>query len=113
MPQYWSLAESHIPYTSQYFHISVGSATYDRYVLCFDLGFSLTGFSLDLVFRIEKDIRVTTEAALGLIGGTMGLFTGHSIITLATSHLTWGHMTSGQISLHGCVDNSHTSKLII
>ena len=50
--------------------------------------FSLTGFSLNLVFRIEKDIRVTTEAALGLIGGTMGLFTGHSIITLAASYLT-------------------------
>ena len=113
MPQYLSLAESHIPYTSQYFHISVGSATYDRYDLCFVLVLGLVGFSSDLVFRIEKDIRVTTEAALGLIGGTMGLFTGHSIITLAASHLTWGHMTSGEISLHGCVDDSHTSKLII
>ena len=49
--------------------------------------FNLVGFSLDLVFRIEKDIRVTTEAALGLIGGTMGLFTGHTIMTLAASHL--------------------------
>ena len=31
--------------------------------------------------KIEKDERVTTEAALGLIGGTMGLFTGFSILS--------------------------------
>ena len=30
--------------------------------------------------KIEKDEKVTTEAALGLIGGTMGLFTGFSIL---------------------------------
>ena len=30
---------------------------------------------------IEKDEKVTTEAALGLIGGTMGLFTGFSILS--------------------------------
>ena len=72
-----SLAESQIAYTSQYFRILVGSATYDRSNLCC-LGFQFGQFS---VFRIEKDIRVTTEAALGLIGGTMGLFTGHSITT--------------------------------
>ena len=29
------LAENHIPYTSQYFRILVGSATYDRLTLCF------------------------------------------------------------------------------
>ena len=31
--------------------------------------------------EIEKDVKVTTEAALGLIGGTMGLFTGFSILS--------------------------------
>ena len=31
--------------------------------------------------NIERDVRVTTEAALGLIGGTMGLFTGFSILS--------------------------------
>ena len=31
--------------------------------------------------EIVKDEKVTTEAALGLIGGTMGLFTGFSILS--------------------------------
>ena len=31
--------------------------------------------------KIEKDVKVTTEAALGLIGGTIGLFTGFSILS--------------------------------
>ena len=31
--------------------------------------------------RIEKDEKMTTEAALGLIGGTMGLLTGFSILS--------------------------------
>ena len=31
--------------------------------------------------EIEKDVRVTLEAALGLIGGTMGLLTGFSILS--------------------------------
>ena len=31
--------------------------------------------------RIERDIKITTEAALGLIGGTMGLLTGFSILS--------------------------------
>ena len=30
---------------------------------------------------VTKDEKVTTEAALGLIGGTMGLFTGFSILS--------------------------------
>ena len=52
MPQYLSLAESHIPYTSQYFHISVGSATYDRYDLCFVLGgFQFEGFQFGFGFQ--------------------------------------------------------------
>ena len=79
LPSTFSLAESQIPYTSQYFRIMVGSATYDR------SNSSCFGFQSHhwVVFRIEKDIRVTTEAALGLIGGTMGLFTGQSI----TNHI--------------------------
>ena len=31
--------------------------------------------------EIEKDVKVTMESALGLIGGTMGLFTGFSILS--------------------------------
>ena len=31
--------------------------------------------------KIERDVKITTEAALGLIGGTMGLFTGFSILS--------------------------------
>ena len=30
---------------------------------------------------IEKDVKVTLEAQLGLIGGTMGLFAGFSILS--------------------------------
>ena len=31
--------------------------------------------------EIERDVKVTLEAQLGLIGGTMGLFTGFSILS--------------------------------
>merc|ERR1712013_633444 len=31
--------------------------------------------------QIERDVKVTTEAQLGLIGGTMGLLTGFSILS--------------------------------
>ena len=31
--------------------------------------------------EIEKDVKVTLEAALGLIGGTMGLLTGFSVLS--------------------------------
>ena len=31
--------------------------------------------------QIEKDLKITTEAALGLIGRTMGLFTGFSVLS--------------------------------
>ena len=31
--------------------------------------------------EIARDVKVTSEAALGLIGGTMGLFTGFSILS--------------------------------
>ena len=31
--------------------------------------------------EIEKDVKVTLEAAVGLVGGTMGLFTGFSILS--------------------------------
>ena len=44
----------------RFINIYFGTATYDE---------------------IAKDEKVTTEAALGLIGGTMGLFTGFSILS--------------------------------
>ena len=31
--------------------------------------------------KIERDVKVTLEAQLGLIGGTMGLLTGFSILS--------------------------------
>ena len=31
--------------------------------------------------QIERDVKITMEAALGLIGGTMGLLTGFSILS--------------------------------
>ena len=31
--------------------------------------------------KVERDVKVTLEAALGLIGGTMGLFTGFSVLS--------------------------------
>ena len=31
--------------------------------------------------EVEKDVKVTLEAQLGLIGGTMGLLTGFSILS--------------------------------
>ena len=31
--------------------------------------------------EIERDVKITTVAALGLIGGTMGLLTGFSILS--------------------------------
>ena len=46
--------------TLQVIQIYFGSATYDE---------------------ISKDVKVTMEAALGLIGGTMGLLTGFSILS--------------------------------
>ena len=55
------LSETTIPYQQlQFVTIHLSTATYDK---------------------IEKDEKVTTEAAMGLIGGTMGLFTGFSILS--------------------------------
>jgi hypothetical protein len=31
--------------------------------------------------KLEKDVKVTVEAQLGLIGGTMGLLTGFSLLS--------------------------------
>ena len=44
----------------QFVHIYFGTATYDK---------------------LEKDVKVTLEAQLGLIGGTMGLLTGFSLLS--------------------------------
>ena len=32
--------------------------------------------------EIEKEVKISLEAQLGLIGGTMGLFTGFSVLSL-------------------------------
>ena len=32
-------------------------------------------------FQVGRDVKVTVEAALGLVGGTMGLFTGFSVLS--------------------------------
>ena len=31
--------------------------------------------------EVKRDVKVTLEAALGLVGGTMGLFTGFSVLS--------------------------------
>ena len=49
-----------LPYSLQVVLIGVGSATYDQ---------------------IEYDLAFTMEGALGLVGGTMGLFSGFSVLS--------------------------------
>ena len=48
------------PYNLQVVLVGIGSATYDQ---------------------IEFDIAFTVESALGLVGGTMGLFLGFSVLS--------------------------------
>ena len=61
-----------------------------EYFLKFYLGSSMDEVSLKLIQiffdtatydEIERDVKVTLEAQLGLIGGTMGLLTGFSILS--------------------------------
>ena len=49
-----------LPYNLQVVLVGIGSATYDQ---------------------IEYDLAFTLEGALGLVGGTMGLFSGFSILS--------------------------------
>ena len=49
-----------LPYNLQVVMVGIGSATYDQ---------------------IEYDLAFTMEGALGLIGGTMGLFSGFSVLS--------------------------------
>ena len=54
------VSETILPYDLQVVLIGVGSATYDQ---------------------IEYDLAFTMEGALGLVGGTMGLFSGFSVLS--------------------------------
>ena len=54
------VSEMILPYNLQVVLVGIGSATYDR---------------------IEYDLAFTLEGALGLVGGTMGLFSGFSVIS--------------------------------
>ena len=54
------LSEMSLPYNLQVVMVGIGSATYDQ---------------------IEYDLAFTMEGALGLVGGTMGLFSGFSILS--------------------------------
>ena len=49
-----------MPYDLQVVLVGIGSATYDQ---------------------IEYDLAFTMEGALGLVGGTMGLFSGFSVLS--------------------------------
>ena len=49
-----------LPYNLQVVMVGIGSATYDQ---------------------IEYDLAFTMEGALGLVGGTMGLFSGFSVLS--------------------------------
>ena len=42
---------------------------------------NLLSFLINISFLEYRILKVTTEAALGLIGGTMGLLTGFSILS--------------------------------
>ena len=53
-------SERLLPYNLQVMMVGIGSATYDQ---------------------IEYDLAFTMEGALGLVGGTMGLFSGFSILS--------------------------------
>ena len=55
-----NLSEMPLPYNLQVVLVGIGSATYDQ---------------------IEFDIAFTVESALGLVGGTMGLFLGFSVLS--------------------------------
>ena len=46
-----------------------------------DLMFVNIFFDTATYDKIERDVKITMEAALGLIGGTMGLLTGFSILS--------------------------------
>ena len=54
------LSDMLLPYNLQVVMVGIGSATYDQ---------------------IEYDLAFTLEGALGLVGGTMGLFSGFSVIS--------------------------------
>ena len=60
-PLFHVFSEAHIPHPPlKMFQIYFNTVTYDE---------------------IERDVKVTLEAQLGLIGGTMGLLTGFSILS--------------------------------
>ena len=54
------LPEMLLPYNLQVMMVGIASATYDQ---------------------IEYDLAFTMEGALGLVGGTMGLFSGFSVLS--------------------------------
>ena len=54
------VSEMVLPYNLQVLLVGIGSATYDQ---------------------IEYDLAFTLEGALGLVGGTMGLFSGFSVLS--------------------------------
>ena len=59
----------------QVIHIFFDTATFDKvkFLDIFNLLQSLT--------QVERDVKITLEGQLGVIGGTMGLFTGFSILS--------------------------------
>ena len=59
----------------QIIHIFFDTATFDK-VRFLDI-FS----SLRSLMQVERDVKITLEGQLGVIGGTMGLFTGFSILS--------------------------------
>ena len=63
--------------------------------------------------EIEKDRKVTVGAQLGVIGGTMGLFTGFSILSAVEIiyYLARALMTTGQPSGGSQVIKVHPIKV--
>ena len=50
-------------------------------ILPYDLQFVLVGIESATYDQIEYDLALTIEGALGLVGGTMGLFSGFSVLS--------------------------------
>ena len=59
----------------QVIHIFFDTATFDK------VSFLDIFNSLQSLLQVERDVKITLEGQLGVIGGTMGLFTGFSILS--------------------------------
>ena len=74
----FSSTASRLPYQVQFVTIKINTATFDKIEKDVKVLFVLRHLSN---YWCLQTFKVTVEAALGMIGGTMGLFTGFSILS--------------------------------